>query len=87
MGPEPSERANPDVYGEEVTRTVREVFGQTAICKVAHTQKLTQHLAEYEVDERYRNEESLTISLMGLLAEETVIALHLGRLGKKKVAA
>ena len=77
----------PDVYGEEVTRTVREVFGQIAICKVAHAQKLTQHLAEYEVDERYRNEESLTISLMGLLAEETVIALHLGRLGKKKVAA
>jgi hypothetical protein len=76
----------PDVYSEEVTKTVRTVFGQIATCKVAHAQKLTAHMTEPEVDEQFRSEPALTIALMGLIAEETVIALHLGRLGKKKVA-
>jgi hypothetical protein len=34
-----------------------------------------------------RNEAALTISLMGLLAEESLIAQRLGKLGRKKSAA
>ena len=35
----------------------------------------------------YRNEAALTVSLMGLLAEESLIAQRLGKLGRKKNAA
>ena len=35
----------------------------------------------------YRSEQALTIGLMGLLAEESLIAQRLGRLGRKKPLA
>src|SRR5207253_1315579 len=38
------------------------------LCKIAHSQKLTAHVAEDVLDSAYRNEAALTISLMGLLA-------------------
>jgi len=55
-----------------------------AVCRIAHSQKLTKHVAEEELDLTYRNEADLTASLMGLLAEESLIAQ---RLGRKKAAA
>lgn len=36
------------------------------------------------LDKLYRSEEALTLALMGLLAEEAVIAQRLGKLGRKK---
>lgn len=42
---------------------------------------------EQDLDERYRSDESLTVSLMGLLAEESLIGQRLGKLGRKKTAA
>jgi hypothetical protein len=49
----------------------------------AHWQKLTAYVAEAA----YRNEAALTVSLMGLLAEESLIAPRLGKLERKKAAA
>jgi hypothetical protein len=40
-----------------------------------------------ELDQNYRSEQALTIGLMGLLAEESLIAQRLGRLGRKKPEA
>jgi hypothetical protein len=77
----------PDVYAEEVAKTVRNVFGEVAACKIAHSQKLAKQLTEEELDRDYRSEAALTVGLMGLLAEETVISQRLGRLGKKKEVA
>jgi hypothetical protein len=77
----------PDVYAEEVDKTVRHVFGEVAACKIAHSQKLAKKISEEELDSNYRSEESLTVGLMGLLAEEAVIAQRLGKLGKKKANA
>jgi hypothetical protein len=57
------------------------------VCKIAHSQKLTSHVAEDQLDLTYRNEAALTVSLMGLLAEESLIAQRLGKLGRKKAAA
>jgi hypothetical protein len=74
----------PDVYAEEVAKTVRQVFGEVAACKIAHSQKLAKKVTEEELDRDYRSEPALTIGLMGLLAEESVISQRLGRLGKKK---
>lgn len=73
----------PDVYAEEVSETVRRVFGELASCKIAHSQMLKKHIPEQDIDRDYRNEKALTISLMGLLAEESVIAHRLKRLGQR----
>lgn len=77
----------PDVFAEDVAKTVRQVFGEVAVAQVAHSQKLAREVSEEELDKLYRNEEALTIALMGLLAEESLIAQRLGRLGKKKSVA
>ena len=74
----------PDVFAEEVQKTVFEGFGEVAACKVAHSQKLLRNIAKEELDKDYRSEQALTIGLMGLLAEESLIAQRLGRLGRKK---
>jgi hypothetical protein len=74
----------PEVYAEEVANTVRQVFGEVAACKIAHSQKLTKQVTEEELDRDYRSEQALTFGLMGLLAEESVISQRLGKLGKKK---
>ena len=74
----------PDVYAEEVDKTIRQLFGEVAACKIAHSQKLVSKVSEEELDSSYRSEQALTVALMGLLAEESVIAQRLGRLGKKK---
>lgn len=75
----------PDVYAEEVAETVRRVFGEIAACKIAHSQKLNRLIPEEELDRDYRSEAALTVGLMGLLAEEAVIAQRLSKyLGKMK---
>ena len=76
----------PDVYAEEVAKTVKQVFGEVAACKIAHSQKLAKKVTEEELNREYRSEQALTVGLMGLLAEESVIAQRLGRLGKKKAS-
>ena len=77
----------PDVYAEDVAKIVRDTYGEVAICKIAHSQKLAKNVSEQELDDIYRSEAALTISLMGLLAEESLIAQRLGKLGRKKTAA
>jgi hypothetical protein len=77
----------PDVYAEEVADIVRNTYGEVAVCKIAHSQKLVKHVNEHDLDETYRSEAALTIALMGLLAEESLIAQRLGKLGRKKTAA
>jgi hypothetical protein len=77
----------PEIYASEVDKIVRTTYGEVAVCKVAHSQKLIAQIAEEELDATYRSEASLTVSLMGLLAEESLIAQRLGKLGRKKTAA
>jgi hypothetical protein len=76
----------PEVFADEVEKIVRNVFGEIAACKVAHSQKLLRDVPQEELDKDYRNEQALTIGLMGLLAEESLISQRLGRLGRKKPA-
>jgi hypothetical protein len=76
-----------DVHAEEVVTTIQRVFGEVAACKVAHSQKLAKHVPVEQLDQEYRSEKALTVALMGLLAEESLIAQRLGKLGRKKPAA
>jgi hypothetical protein len=41
-------------------------------------------VTDQEVRDDYRNERVLTVALMGLHAEESLIAQRLGRFGRKK---
>jgi hypothetical protein len=77
----------PDVFALDVEKVVKDTYGEVAVCKIAHSQKLIAHVAEEDLDLTYRNEAALTVSLMGLLAEESLIAQRLGKLGRKKNAA
>ena len=71
-----------------IAQTVRRVFGEIAVCKVAHSQKLVGTVPKEELDTYYRSEPALTVALMGLLAEEAVITQRLAvKLGRKKPAA
>ena len=76
----------PPVYAEEVQKVVLSVFGEVAVAKVAHSQKLRKLISDQEIRDDYRNEKVLTIALMGLLAEESLISQRLGKLGRKKAA-
>jgi hypothetical protein len=77
----------PDVYAAEVAKIVRTTYGEVAVCKVAHSQKLIAQIPEEELDVSYRSEAALTVALMGLLAEESLIAQRLAKLSRKKSAA
>jgi hypothetical protein len=57
----------------QVTKTVYRVFGEAAACKIAHSQKLTKEIPEQELNRDYRSEKPLTLSLMGLIAKDTLI--------------
>ena len=41
-------------------------------------------VAREELDKTHRSEQALTVGLMGLLAEESLIAQRLGKFGRKK---
>lgn len=76
-----------DVFAEEVANTVRQVFGEIAACKVAHSQKLARQVPQQALDQDYRSEQALTLALMGLMAEEAVIGQRLIKLGRRRQAA
>jgi hypothetical protein len=76
----------PEVYAEEVATTIQHVFGEVAVAKIAHSQKLKKLVSDQDLQSEYRNEKVLTIALMGLLAEESLISQRLGKFGRKKAA-
>ena len=80
------QRDYPDIYGEEVAKVVCQVFGEVGSCKIAHSQKLAKEVPEEELNRDYRSEQALTVALMGLIAEESLIAQRLGRLGLRRSA-
>ena len=61
-----------------------QTYGEIAVCKIAHSQKLAKQMPEQDLDLTVPVGAALTIALMGLLAEESFIAQRLGKLGRKK---
>jgi hypothetical protein len=70
-----------------VARVGWQVYGEVAACKIAHSQKLKKLIAAEVLDRDYLNEEALTLALMGLIGEDSLIAQRLGKLGRKKAPA
>jgi hypothetical protein len=78
----------PAVHSEEIQNIVKAVYGEVAVAKIAHSEKLAARgVTEEDLEQQYRSDEALTIALMGLMAEESLISQRLGRLGRKKAAA
>ncbi|MGD8879894.1 MAG: hypothetical protein PVJ24_06485 [Methyloceanibacter sp.] len=77
----------PDHMAEAVTNEVMEVYGEVAVSKVAHSECLKSLIAASCVETDLRSEAALTMALLGLLAEEAVIAPRWGKFRKKQSAA
>ncbi|HOX45660.1 MAG TPA: ATP-binding protein [Myxococcota bacterium] len=75
---------HPELDPEAVQKQVWEVFGEVAVCKVAHSAKLDSGMSQEEFDKTYRSEQALTLALLGLLAEEAVIVGRLAEAAKSK---
>jgi len=67
------------VHAEDVERIVKAVYGEVAVSKVAHSEHLKALIPSDVVEERLRSDYALTMSLLGLVAEENLVADRLQR--------
>jgi hypothetical protein len=77
----------PDVYAPEVTRTIEEVYGETMVARIAHSELLLKSSAwgRQRVESQLRSNEALTMAALGLYAEDTILRARLAaRLQKRK---
>lgn len=76
-----------DHLAHDVEREVLDVYGQVAVAKVAHSEKLKGILPAEVVEKELRSEHALTMGLLGLMAEEALIAARIGgKFGKRRSA-
>jgi hypothetical protein len=73
-----------DHLSEEIRKDVINAYGEIAVSKVAHSEHLRQWVPSKVIDEQFRSEAALTMSLLGLLAEEAVIAPRIGGKYRKR---
>jgi hypothetical protein len=67
-----------DHHAEEVRKDVLRTYGEIAVAKIAHSEHLKGILPTKVVEEDLRSEAALTLALLGLIAEEAVLATRLG---------
>jgi hypothetical protein len=77
----------PDHYADEIAESVIAAYGEIAVAKIAHSEHLKGMHPTYVIENDFRSDAALTMSLLGLIGEEAVIAPRLGKLGVKKRAA
>lgn len=71
-----------DHLADDIRKDVINAYGEIAVSKIAHSEHLRGQVPSKVIDEKFRSNEALTMSLLGLLAEEAVIAPRIG--GKYK---
>ena len=77
-----------DYHAEQIEQDVLHAYGQIAVARVAHSEHLSSLLSRKKIEDDLRSPGALTMSLLGLLAEEAVIAPRLrGKFRKKREAA
>jgi len=74
----------PDHYSDEVADNVIAGYGEIAVAKIAHSEHLKGMHLTSTIETEFRMGVALTMSLLGLLSEEAVIAPRLGRFGVKR---
>ena len=73
-----------DHLAEEIEADVLGAYGEIAVSKVAHSEHLRHLVASSVIEEEFRSTAALTMSLLGLIAEEAVVAPRLGGRYKKR---
>lgn len=77
----------PDHLAEEIAKEVVATYGEIAVAKVAHSEHLKSLIPPGVIEKDLRSEQALTMSLLGLIGEEAVIAPRIGgKLGKRRAA-
>jgi len=76
-----------DHFAESIEQDVLKVYGEVAVSKVAHSEHLKRTIPSQIVEEYFRSEESLTMSLLGLMAEDQLISTRIGGKYSKKRGA
>lgn len=75
-----------DHHAEAIREAVLQAYGEIAVSKVAHSEHLRGVLPSAVIDEQLRSDTALTMSLLGLMAEEAVIAPRMGQFGRRHTA-
>lgn len=73
-----------DHLADEIEQEVVRAYGEIAVAKVAHSEHLRTIVPSKVIDDEFRSEAALTMSLLGLIAEEAVIAPRLGGKFRKR---
>lgn len=73
-----------DIHSEEIERDIIGVYGQVAVSKVAHSEHLKGILPSKTIEDELRSEYSLTMALLGLMAEDHMISSKIGGKYRKK---
>jgi hypothetical protein len=76
-----------DHHAEEIEDEVVAVYGQMAVAKIAHSEYLKGIVPTHVVESEMRSPMALTMSLLGLIGEEAVIAPRIGGKFKKRRSA
>jgi len=78
----------PDHYAAEIEKEVVDVYGQIAVSKIAHSEYLKGIVPSQVVEKELRSDAALTMGLLGLMAEEAVLATRIGgKFSRKKKVA
>jgi len=74
-----------DHHAQEIEDAVIDVYGQVAVSKVAHSEQLKRMVPSQTVENTMRSEAALTMALLGLMAEDHLIATKVGGKFSKKL--
>ncbi len=75
----------PDHYAEAIENEVIDVYGQIAVSKIAHSEHFKGIVPSQVVEKELRSDAALTMALLGLMAEESVLATRIGgKFGREK---
>ncbi len=74
-------------HADGVKEIVHQAYGEVAVAKIAHSEYLKSLLPDHVVEDTLRCDEALTMSLLGLIAEEHLISDRLNKQFRRKKAA
>jgi hypothetical protein len=77
-----------DQHAEAIAADIIEVYGQSAVAKIAHSEHLKGVLPSDVIEKELRSSAALTMALLGLVSEEAVLATRIGgKYGRSRVTA
>jgi hypothetical protein len=76
-----------DHQSDSIEKDVIDVYGQVAVSKIAHSESFRSAFAPDVIEKQMRSDYALTMSLLGLMAEDHLISTRVGgKYSKKRLA-